>query len=181
LSGLGERGIGGGRDGKEGYMKNFQPSVPARRLIFRIIVSVALVIMWISYMLNDNRSGLPLPLIILWYFFLIAAVGLPIQSVMNKDSLSSIALTLIFSVVYFLAFFSALYWSYGTSSNFNVPLTHFDALYFALGTLSTAGTGTINATSELARGLQAAQMTLDLALVVFALGLVVARFTSSDN
>jgi hypothetical protein len=50
-----------------------------------------------------------------------------------------------------LGLFAGLYWSIGTRANFTHSLTRLDAIYFAVGTLSTAGTGTISATSQTAR------------------------------
>jgi hypothetical protein len=41
-------------------------------------------------------------------------------------------------------------WGFGTRTNFNTNLSHFDAIYFALGTLTTVGAGTIEATMKLA-------------------------------
>lgn len=73
--------------------------------------------------------------------------------------------------------FSWFYWEYGNRPNFTQPLTHLDSLYFALGTLTTAGTGDIAAKSETAIGLQTAQMAVGLILTLFVAGVVVARFT----
>lgn len=75
--------------------------------------------------------------------------------------------------------FSFLYWSYGSTVNFNISLTRLDAIYFTFGTLTTAGTGNITAISEASRYIQTLQMFLDLGLMVFAVGLLVTRFTSS--
>lgn len=75
--------------------------------------------------------------------------------------------------------FSVLYWSYGSTVNFTVSLSRLDAVYFMLGTLTTAGTGNISAISEASRYVQSLQMFLDLALMVFAAGLLIARFTTS--
>jgi hypothetical protein len=77
--------------------------------------------------------------------------------------------------------FSLLYWRYGTSSNFNLQLTHLDAIYFMLGTLTTAGTGNIVAISESARAIQSVQMCLDLGLTVVGLGIFVSRLFSRPN
>ena len=77
--------------------------------------------------------------------------------------------------------FSFLYWSYGSLVNFSTSLTRLDAVYFALGTLTTAGTGNISATSEASRFIQSLQMFLDLGLMVLAVSLVIARFTSSPE
>lgn len=65
----------------------------------------------------------------------------------------------------------------GSTSNFSIYLSRLDAVYFAVGTLTTAGTGNISATSDLARGLQTIQMALDLVLVVFAVGLILPRLS----
>jgi hypothetical protein len=98
------------------------------------------------------------------------------------------ALSMMVTAGYFIAafstlvlIFSATYWIYGTTANFNVNVTRLDAIYFTIGTLSTAGTGNINATSELMRGIQALQMVLDAGLVVFAVGVLVARLSSSSD
>jgi hypothetical protein len=80
-----------------------------------------------------------------------------------------------------LEIFSALYWAYGTKKNFSFPLSHLDAFYFALGTLTTAGTGNIVAISETSRWIQAAQLGLDLLLVVFIVALVMARYSALFN
>jgi Ion channel len=74
--------------------------------------------------------------------------------------------------------FSILYWSYGTTVNFNEYLTRLDAVYFAVGTLTTAGTGNISAVSQLARGLQGLQMALDIGFILFAVALAVAEISA---
>lgn len=80
-----------------------------------------------------------------------------------------------------LQFFSYAYWTYGTTPNFNASLSHLDSFYFALGTLTTAGTGSISATSELARGYQTLQMGLDIALIGFVAVVVLARYSALLN
>jgi hypothetical protein len=77
-----------------------------------------------------------------------------------------------------LQLFSYIYWSFGTTRNFSISLSHLDAFYFALGTLTTAGTGNISTSSETARGFQALQMGLDLLIVGIVLTIILARYTS---
>jgi len=79
-----------------------------------------------------------------------------------------------------IASFSYIYWSNGTLANFNMKLTHLDAIYFTLGTLSTAGTGNITAMTETVRGLQTLQMVLGLGLVLFAVGMAMNRLSSAS-
>lgn len=88
-----------------------------------------------------------------------------------------ISTNFVLTLLFVALLFSLLYWNYGTSRNFDHSLTHLDAIYFTLGTLTTAGTGNINATSDVARGIQLAQMTMDLALLVFAITLLMARWS----
>jgi hypothetical protein len=92
-----------------------------------------------------------------------------------RPVLTALLVVFVFSLL--LQFFAYIYWTFGTTRNFSIRLSHLDAFYFALGTLTTAGTGTISAVSETARGLQTLQMGLDLALVGFVVALVLARYS----
>ena len=83
-----------------------------------------------------------------------------------------------FYLLTFVSMFSVIYWTYGTSANFSSRLTHLDAIYFTMGTLSTAGTGNIVPVSQLARGLQTLQMLLDLGFLLVAVTLVVGRLAA---
>jgi hypothetical protein len=92
--------------------------------------------------------------------------------------ITSIYLDVVYYLLAFTILFMASYWSCGGGRNFNIHLTRLDAVYFAIGTLSTAGTGNIVATSELARALQALQMALDMTFLLIAIALVVTRLGS---
>lgn len=93
-----------------------------------------------------------------------------------KPVRTAIVLIYLFSLV--LQLFSYIYWSFGNVKNFSISLSHLDSFYFALGTLTTAGTGDISAISETARGLQTLQMGLDLLFVGIALAIVLARYST---
>ena len=73
--------------------------------------------------------------------------------------------------------FANVYWAIGTKVNFGVELSRVDALYFSLGTLTTAGTGTIAPISSFARGLVSVQMALDFVFVATAVTIVVTRWS----
>lgn len=88
---------------------------------------------------------------------------------------TGIYVDLAYYLVVFIWMFSLVYWAYGTAKNFSVPLTRLDALYFTIGTLSSAGTGNLAPASQLARGIQTLQMILDLGFILVAVTLVVAR------
>ena len=91
------------------------------------------------------------------------------------------AVVLLYTFSLLLQLFSFIYWSYGTTKNFSMNLSHLDSFYFALGTMTTAGTGNISAISESARGLQTLQMALDLVLIGFAVALTLARYSNFFN
>ena len=67
------------------------------------------------------------------------------------------------------------YISATTGGAFTPALNEVNAAYFAIGTLSTAGTGRISAVSSGAQLTLIVQMAADVILVVIVLGFVVAR------
>lgn len=101
----------------------------------------------------------------------VIAVGLAKRSAL----LTGFALIITFPLL--IGDFSLTYWNYGLKPSFSANLSHLDAVYFAIGTLSTAGTGSLTALSEAARGIQTAQMTLDLCLLLFGAGIAIARLS----
>jgi hypothetical protein len=121
------------------------------------------------FLISDHPSGIG----IILFFIVISCftIGVPI---FIKDTLFFIPTTAAaFDNV--LLLFSVLYWQYGSKLNFNIKLSRFDAIYFTLGTLSTAGTGNIVAISETARVIQALQMGVDIGLMVLLVGILVSR------
>jgi hypothetical protein len=93
----------------------------------------------------------------------------------NRDYWPIIALV-VYAFLLIVENFADLYWIMGTRANFGVELSRWDAIYFALGTLTTAGTGTIAPTSDLARAIVSGQMILDLVFVTYALTTAVTRW-----
>ena len=102
-------------------------------------------------------------------------VGLAAFKQRSKLLLGLLAFDLLVAV---LQSFSTAYWDYGTASNFNRPLTHLDAAYFAVGTFTTAGTGTVSAISETARRIQTVQMLVDFTAIGIVLALVIAAISA---
>jgi hypothetical protein len=81
------------------------------------------------------------------------------------------------AVLIVIGTFSYFYWEHGTAKEFHITLTHFDAFYFAIGTLST-GTGNISAISTTSRVLQSLQMITDFILIVFVAAAIFARIST---
>jgi hypothetical protein len=133
-------------------------------------------LLWLN-LFFDRGAYTGLRTIIPWALFILIETFVLI-SVTRFGSLFDIIIALISSFSSLAATFSTLYWNYGTAANFTEGLTRLDAVYFTVGTLTTAGTGTISATSQVARGLQTLQMTLGIVLIVFAVSLVIAELSS---
>ena len=131
----------------------------------------------------------------LWWFFLDASIGSPpnppyvILGVSEIVVLGVLVTSFrdypiwVLAMFVFVGFasltliFSAFYWEYGQYGNFNLRLSHLDAFYFTLGTLSTAGTGNIVATSEATRAVQSIQMVVDFGYILVVAGVLVSRLT----
>jgi hypothetical protein len=138
---------------------------------------------WLSFFSSQRSTFRGSEILICSVLIVVTAVFLPLTI---GDTAVGTLLGLAYTFSALTCYFSALYWGYGETPNFSTNLTRLDAIYFSMGTLTTAGAGNISATSELSRGLQTAQMGLDFALVVFAVALMIPRFirrngTSSRN
>jgi hypothetical protein len=70
--------------------------------------------------------------------------------------------------------FASLYLAYGSKHDWSNSLTQVDAVFVALGTLTTAGTSGISAKSEAARALVASQMAVGIIVTMVIFGLLVA-------
>jgi voltage-gated potassium channel len=147
--------------------------------IFQTVSRVLNVVLLLLLLLTQPRGTWSAPsvaLVVLLAIGMIALIAVEYRKWMVTPL--GIYVDLTYYLVVFVGVFSAIYWSYGTARNFGMPLTHLDAVYFTIGTLSTAGTGNIVATSELARALQSLQMLLDLGFLLIAVTLVIMRFSS---
>lgn len=146
--------------------------------------TLCLVGIWIAYFRMDRPRADPSDLTlyiaigILTCFFIYMLFGYTIRAYYGTVSTKKITLSFIYGVNILLIIFSYVYWLFGSKQNFSSPLTKFDAFYFALGNLTTAGTGSINAISELGRILQAIQIIIDSVVMLFIFSLVISRFTS---
>jgi predicted membrane channel-forming protein YqfA (hemolysin III family) len=111
-------------------------------------------------------------------FLDVVIIVLAIALIIKSTKPGATVAYLVYGFSALICLFSQLYWGYGTAGNFSIRLSRGDALYFAIGTLTTAGTGNISATSGIAREIQALQMMLDLALLGFAVALAISRLAS---
>jgi hypothetical protein len=152
-----------------------------------LLVTIGLILVgflgtWIWYFVGRERGPITstgVIILIVWVALILLAVVLDLVTE-SRATPTGLLRTAFYFLLTFLSltfFFTEMYWSYGTSRNSNHPLSHLDALYFMVGTLTTAGTGNLNAISETARAIQLAQLVLDFVLIVVALSLFVLRIS----
>jgi hypothetical protein len=130
---------------------------------------------WVFFDISQGESVNILILIGGIYFAVSGTVAIVTKYTGLFTGVTPIYLDVVYYLIAFTILFMASYWSCGGGHNFNIHLTRLDAVYFTIGTLSTAGTGNIVATSELARVLQTLQMALDMVFLLIAVTLVVTR------
>jgi len=91
--------------------------------------------------------------------------------------LRSLVIKVVSAGLWLFETFTLLYWNIGTTKNFGHSLSHLDAAYFMLGTLTTAGTGDIAPMSESAKLLVTIQYVVDLGFATIIVGALVSRIT----
>jgi hypothetical protein len=142
-----------------------------------ILVGLAIqAAVWLWFITSTERGHISA-----WAIFsIVLALGvnlvLIIIAVRPSDLIGVIPI-FVSAVLVVIGTFSYFYWEYGTTKEFSINLTHFDAFYFAIGTLGT-GTGNISAISTTSRVLQSVQMITDFILIVFIAGAIIARISS---
>jgi hypothetical protein len=147
------------------------------------IVGLILAGIWVAFLLSHGREHLD-PGTVAIECVLIVFGALAILWAVRREpdiALPSIAALLLVEIGLILLIFTVDYYDVGTKHNFSQPLTHLDAVYFPLGTVSTAGTGNGVATSERARALQSVQMGIDLLVFVVVLTALLTRYVGSGR
>lgn len=145
---------------------------------------VILAIFWWVFASIAQRGGSANVLAIIvgiGIFQVIAIIVMAVISDKLRLSISQLAMIVLVGLLQLIQIFSVLYWVFGQHRNFNFALSHLDAIYFTLGTLTTAGTGNIVAISETARTIQSVQMATDFGYILLAIGIVVSRLSSSTE
>ena len=113
-------------------------------------------------------------LLLLWFVF-------------GKETLESpAALVAAFAVILagFVGAFAAIYVQLShdySASCFGAPITKLDAVYFTLGTLSTAGTGDLTAVSEQCRAIVSAQLVAGFVIVGTGVAGLVSRLMAQSR
>jgi hypothetical protein len=134
----------------------------------------------LSFFRTNERTGFGAFQIVTLALGLIATSAVFVWRVARQRLWQSLILAanLLFLVIFGFAF---AYYAIGGASEWTAPLTHLDALYVALGTLSTAGTGSIAPVGQGSRGLVSLQMFVDIVVMVLAVGVLVSRLSAPSG
>lgn len=98
-----------------------------------------------------------------------------------EGSVAWLSAFVVWLVLYLIWVFSFTYYLLGSPQHWNMPLSHVDAIYVTVGTLTTAGTTGIFARGALTRSVLTGQMALDLLVVTVLLALVLHRVTQAPS
>jgi hypothetical protein len=82
--------------------------------------------------------------------------------------------SVVWLVLYLIWTFSFTYYLLGSPHHWSKELSHVDAIYVTVGTLTTAGSAGISASDDLTRGILIGQMVLDLLGVTVSLALILS-------
>jgi ion channel len=155
-----------------------KPAVSTRfdsYLVLSLGVLVIAIIQWVKFLLSSKPAlENPVDLGLITFSVATAIVSL-IVMLMKRAGGLSVAIMFVNAVLVVIGAFAQLYWDSGNTVNFSTRLSHLDAVYFALGTLTT-GSGNIVAQSEYSRTIQTIQLVFDLVLMGFAAGVVFGIF-----
>jgi voltage-gated potassium channel len=134
--------------------------------------------------------GLPIPPsggLTGWIGATVSLLGLLVAIVFMKSTISwpptLVAMFALF-VAAFVGEFAAIYVQLShdaPQSCFSAPLTKLDAIYFTLGTLSTAGTGDLTVVSEPCRAMVSVQLVTGFVMVTIAVSGLVSRLMHESS
>jgi Ion channel len=154
---------------RRGDVEQFKPFQLAIR---RYLWPFALVWLWTPVFVGPRYSGASWILIgegclvLMW-------VSAVINSIVLRLPVRTLIINVVVALLMLIAMFDGLYYGVGTKANFNKPLSKLDAMYFTVGTLTTAGTGNLVATGETSRALQLTEMVSGALLIVGGVGAVI--------
>lgn len=140
------------------------------------------VVGWLFWLLPEHQGNSLGPSTVTIIFIIIALILFLGFSFLRRRSFSpapAIALvTAIVSLV--LQEFTFTYYNIGTDANFSKALSRLDALYVALGNMTTAGTGNIYPISEEARAWVSGQYFADIIVFTALVSALLYRLSKSN-
>ena len=136
---------------------------------------------WASFLLSTKRTWtvqfavIAAGSLVVVLFLTYLTVWRAINERLSLVALGSSAAIVLSSVLFNASLF---YYSTGTRANWNMRLSHLDAFFVAVGTLTTGGASGIIPLSETARSIMLCQMVADFVVVTFVIGAMVQRLSA---
>lgn len=144
-----------------------------------VVVSIAMLMIiaipWVRFLLATDPRPQSMLDIGINAFSVAVPIGALVIFLIKRANGLAVTIMFVNAFLTLIGAFASIYWDSGSANNFSIKLSHLDAIYFTLGTLTT-GSGNISAITEYSRGVQTIQLVLDLALMGFAAGVVFTRF-----
>jgi hypothetical protein len=143
-------------------------------LIFVVLGLLTQVALWYGFAKTSPGHATPTVLIAFGLFTLLFMLLWAITVFPIGSFLMALAATAL-GISNLIVSFATWYLSAGTRVNWNIRLSHTDALLVALGTFTTAGTNGITAETEYARRLITIQMAIGVVATIVLFGLLVSK------
>jgi hypothetical protein len=146
--------------------------------------TAALVVVYYVLPLDHASTAVAVTALIIGLVALIAVVIVQARSIIRSRypemrAIEALGATLPFYLLLFAGTYLVL--SSISPNNFTEPLTHTDALYFAVTVFTTVGFGDVTATSESARLVVTGQMAIDLIILVLGVRIIFGAVTRSHR
>ncbi len=132
---------------------------------------------WWTFATSTHRSALGLGPTIALAVASFAILLIPVMRAGQGWPTGTLIVLVMGALSYLIELFANLYWNSGTRANWGAPLSHIDAVYIALGTLTTAGSGRLSPATDAVRRLVTLQLCVEVLLVPIVVGIVVYGVT----
>lgn len=154
---------------------------PPNRMIMRAILraagsTIALVVIYYLLPLDHASPAAAVAILVIGLVVFIGLVAFQVRSIVTSPFPGLRAVEALgTSVPLFLLMFASTYVVMATisTSNFGVPLSHTDALYFTVTVFATVGFGDITAKTETARLVVTGQMIANLVIIGLGVRVIV--------
>lgn len=152
-------------------------TIAEARQAWLLMLALLQVLSWINFASDGKPHGFSLVPDAIPVVLALPMLVLAIAIARGRWPLWAILTTAVIGISGLVSTFAGLYWNVGTRANWSPSLSHLDAIYVALGTLTTAGTSGVVPKTGTARALLTAQLGTEVLLVPILLGVIIAAFT----
>jgi hypothetical protein len=155
---------------------------PADVALWGLLVALSIIVWWFYFESRrpKHETGVTPALIPMLAEFVLFTFSLPKMAERSRSFTRAFG-AFVLAMSLLVALFSTIYYTHGTTRNWSKPLSHIDAVYVTVGTLTTAGTSGVAAESRFAHGVLTSQMVLDLVVITGAFSILIGTYLARHD